>query len=822
MFERTLQDLIRGLRAHKASSRAQEEAFLAEAMAEIRTELRGKDMSLKAEAVLKMCYLMMLYPTPPPTGFAFHVVEVMSSPRYHQKQLGYMAAPMAFTGETEEVVLTVNGIKKDLMSPHLPIPPLPLSSLAHLLGLSPSLAHTLHPDLLQLLTHSSARIRKRAVLCLLPCWEAYPDGLREGFPRVRERLLDEDQGVVGATVNVVMELARRQGGKNYVPLAPELFSILTSSSNNWMLIKVVKLFAILTPLEPRLVRKLLPPLTSLISSTSAISLLYECVRTCIVGGMLDPDRPEGDALARVCVDKLGGYLRDEGGDQNLRYIALLAMVNITPTHPNMVAEYQDEIMQSLDDADLSIRMRALELITAMVDRENIQPIVDQLLTHLAPPEEPVQQSAVSALAAVAAKANGAKSDPAVTAQNISFSHSYRLLLTQRLLDIISRDTYANVTDFEWVVSVLVDVAYVSRVDLGSRIRDMLLDVVGRVKSVRGYAVRVLEKAVGDDDLRDRANESPSGCEAGLLEAAVWICGEYASELGSSLSAMSNILPPSLPRSAPSLAVLSVHAEAKVFAHYAARASEEWSKEKHAEAKNVVASVRKGLAPFLSSSDIDIQERAFELTQLLAFVDADLAKHVPPSRASSGIPGVDGGFENESKEGEPPYPKSLFLFQPLFTGHELNSVGYRAQEAVRIPEGLDLEAEIVPRGGFLEIEEDAASEEEEAEREVDLGTGGGAGMDELRRVLRDQERARRGKKKKSDMTPEERAERRKRKAARRERAKNDPYYLYDEKDADADDDVDDIPIVRLDDDLKAAGPSSRAYTLDQPDSSTKED
>jgi AP-3 complex subunit delta-1 len=71
---------------------------------------------------------MMLYPLPPPPGFAFHVVEVMSSPRYHLKrdfseacgifnadmtvELGYLAAPMAFTGETEEVVLTVNGIKK--------------------------------------------------------------------------------------------------------------------------------------------------------------------------------------------------------------------------------------------------------------------------------------------------------------------------------------------------------------------------------------------------------------------------------------------------------------------------------------------------------------------------------------------------------------------------------------------------------------------------------------------------------------------------------------------------------------------------------------
>jgi AP-3 complex subunit delta-1 len=29
---------------------------------------------------------MMLYPIPPPPGFAFHVVEVMSSPRYHLKR----------------------------------------------------------------------------------------------------------------------------------------------------------------------------------------------------------------------------------------------------------------------------------------------------------------------------------------------------------------------------------------------------------------------------------------------------------------------------------------------------------------------------------------------------------------------------------------------------------------------------------------------------------------------------------------------------------------------------------------------------------------
>lgn len=412
-----------------------------------------------------------------------------------------------------------------------------------------------------------------------------------------------------------------------------------------------------------------------------------------------------------------------------------------------------------------------------MDRENIQPIVDQLLAHLAPPQEAAPQSAMAALAAASGKP---ATDAGATARDISLSPGYRLLLTQRLLDIIAHDTYADVDDFEWVISVLVDVAYVSRVDVGTRIHDMLLDIVGRVKSAREYAVKVLEKVVSDDELRERARDGAG--ESGLLEAAVWICGEYASHLASPLSTISAILSPTLSQSSPKLIGVSVQAAAKVFAYYAASASERWSADLHEEAKNVVASTKAGLEPFLSSPDIEVQERAFELSQLLAFVSADLDKHVPPQRA--GIPGMDDGFGDDSNE--PPYPKSLFLFQPLFTSHELNSLAYRAQEAVRIPDDLQLDIAIVPNAFGADQEDEDSVEEVE----VDLGQGGGEGMEELRRVLRAQE-----KKGKKNETPEEKAARRKRKAERRERQKNDPYYLYDEKD---EVDVDDIPIVRLDD------------------------
>ena len=56
MWERTLQDLIRGLRANKKD----EAKFIAKAVDEIRNEIRSDDMGLKAGAVLKLTYVRQL------------------------------------------------------------------------------------------------------------------------------------------------------------------------------------------------------------------------------------------------------------------------------------------------------------------------------------------------------------------------------------------------------------------------------------------------------------------------------------------------------------------------------------------------------------------------------------------------------------------------------------------------------------------------------------------------------------------------------------------------------------------------------------------
>lgn len=67
-------------------------------------------IDIKATALLKLVYLEMV-------GYdmswaSFHVLEVMSSPKYHQKRVGYLGAVQSFRPDTEVLMLATNLLKK--------------------------------------------------------------------------------------------------------------------------------------------------------------------------------------------------------------------------------------------------------------------------------------------------------------------------------------------------------------------------------------------------------------------------------------------------------------------------------------------------------------------------------------------------------------------------------------------------------------------------------------------------------------------------------------------------------------------------------------
>lgn len=685
MFEKSLVDLIRGLRNHKGS----EAEYIQGAIKECRGEIRTQDLDLKATALLKLIYLEMFGHDM--TWAAFNVLEVMASPKLMQKRVGYLAAVQSFRPETEVLMLAENLLKKDLGSPSIPTLSLPLSTLPHIV--TSSLALSILTDLLPRLSHSQPTVRKKTIVTLYRLALVYPETLKVAWPKIKERLLDvqEDSSVTAATVNVVCELGWRRP-RDFLPLAPRLFDLLLAQKNNWMGIKIVKLFAVLTPLEPRLVKKLVRPLTKLIQETTAMSLLYECISGIIQGGILDGAEGGLDVedVADLCISKLRGMIVVDG-DPNLKYVALLAFNKIVRSYPALVSMQQDVIMACLDDPDISIKMQALELVSGMVTSDNLQPIVNRLIKQLA--NSPAADAAIHGYLEEDQTDLEQKLVPDKRgSEKAPLPDAYRRDIISRILDMGSSNTYANITDFEWYIEILVhlvrhlppeEAELSSRMSidalpsLGSRVGGQLLDIAVRVPELRPETTRAAETLVL---LSNRAIAYPKHGfgQSQVLQSAAWVCGEFASLLSNPYEIVNSLIHESSEDLSPAALAIFVQAIPKVLSHLALVANREWNISRGTTMSLMLARTIEFLSKLSSHPNLEIQERSVEFLELLRLAAESLST---PS-------GGDDGAQEA--------PLLLTSAMPsLFSGMDLNPVSAAAQKKVPRPENLDLDTPINP-------------------------------------------------------------------------------------------------------------------------------
>ncbi|XP_046814545.1 AP-3 complex subunit delta-1 isoform X2 [Vespa crabro] len=558
MFDKNLTDLVRGIRNNKEN----EAKYIAQCIEEIKQELRQDNIAVKANAVAKLTYLQML-------GYdiswaGFNIIEVMSSAKFTYKRIGYLAGSQSFHADTELLMLTTNMIRKDLNSQNQYDAGLALSGLSCFI--SPDLARDLVNDIMTLLTSTKPYLRKKAVLMMYKVFLRFPEALRPAFPRLKEKLEDPDSGVQSAAVNVVCELARKNP-KNYLSLAPVFFKLMTTSTNNWMLIKIIKLFSTITLIEPKMGRRLTQPLIDLISSTSAMSLLYECINTVIaVLISISSGMPNHSDSIQLCVQKLRILIEDS--DQNLKYLGLLAMSKILRTHPKSVQAHKDLIMQCLDDKDESIRLRALDLLYGMVSKKNLMEIVKKLMVHMD-------------------KAEGT---------------TYRDELLSKIIQICSQNNYQFITYFEWYISVLVELTRMEGTKHGPLVATQLLDVAIRVQAIRKYAVHQCALLLENSYL---LTGQPRATMSEVLYAAAWICGEFSSELEDPLATLQSMLRSQASSLPGHIQAVYVHNILKLAAAILYKAEKEGDN----ETMEQIFALKDKIAAFVCSGDLEVQERS---------------------------------------------------------------------------------------------------------------------------------------------------------------------------------------------------------------------
>uniref|UniRef100_A0A8C6JRF9 AP-3 complex subunit delta-1 n=1 Tax=Melopsittacus undulatus TaxID=13146 RepID=A0A8C6JRF9_MELUD len=653
MFDKNLQDLVRGIRNHKED----EAKYISQCIDEIKQELKQDNIAVKANAVCKLTYLQML-------GYdiswaAFNIIEVMSASKFTFKRIGYLAASQCFHEGTDVIMLTTNQIRKDLSSPNQYDTGVALTGLSCFV--TPDLARDLANDIMTLMSHTKPYIRKKAVLIMYKVFLKYPESLRPAFPRLKEKLEDPDPGVQSAAVNVICELARRNP-KNYLSLAPLFFKLMTSSTNNWVLIKIIKLFGALTPLEPRLGKKLIEPLTNLIHLISLSS------------GM-----PNHSASIQLCVQKLRILIEDS--DQNLKYLGLLAMSKILKTHPKSVQSHKDLILQCLDDKDESIRLRALDLLYGMVSKKNLMEIVKKLMIHVD-------------------KAEGT---------------TYRDELLTKIIDICSQSNYQYITNFEWYISILVELTRLEGTRHGHLIAAQMLDVAIRVKAIRKFAVSQMAMLLDNAHLIASNTQRNGICE--VLYAAAWICGEFSEHLEEANQTLEAMLRPKVTTLPGHIQAVYVQNMVKLYASILQQKEQAGEKE---AAQEITQLMIDRLPQFVQSADLEVQERASCILQLIKYIQKLQVKEVPVAEEVIA----------------------------LFAG-ELNPVAPKAQKKVPVPEGLDLDAWI------NEPPSDSESEEEKPKT-----------------IFHDEEQ-RHSRHRQPEIDEEELARRRE---ARKQEQANNPFYI----------------------------------------------
>ncbi|KAG7398390.1 AP-3 complex subunit delta-1 [Phytophthora boehmeriae] len=729
MFEKNLQDLVKGIRSAKGDV----SVYISQAMQEIKTELRSTDPFVKSQAVRKLTYLHML-------GYdmcwaAFHVVEVMSYERFAHKRIGYNAACQSFTQSTDVVLLCTNLLKKEFGSTSEYEVGLAINVLANIV--TTDLARDLLGDVLAMMGSPKPYVRKKATLVLYKMFLRYPQGLRVSFDRLKERMEEPDVTVVSCAVNVICELANKKP-KNYLGLAPQFFRLLTTSSNNWMLIKVVKLLASLVPEEPRLARKLLDPLATVIQNTPAKSLLYECINT-VTTALLYTKKSDGSqprnvaAVVRLCNDHLRRYIEDP--DQNLRYLGLVGLGNLMKSHPYVVTEHQALIVECLAVDDITIRMRSLELLSGMVNPDNAAPIIRELMR-----------------------------------QTLSADGAYRHELITHILHVCSVNKYANIHDFDWYIHVLVQLARVpgntaatidaslsslapssgsmlgsssssnrkmkvkddepSKRSHGVEVARQLVDIAVRVKSVRSVMVENMIDLLIE-------KEALSGPGSGTLQevfyAAAWITGEYVMEYLDDVDddgedeededrdteeeklqrledLADEMLQPRTTTLPGHVQTVFIQALLKILTAMAERADD-------ATVERIATVIMERLPAFVQSEHIEVQERAVCLQQLLLALGMGLgalSAHERTERAFDGSASLDPA-------------KRLDVLNSYFA-ERLAPVGVKAQRKVPLPGDLDLDDPLSnSEAKFLESGGDVSAFSSEDDLEVSFVSQGHAGI-----------------------------------------------------------------------------------------------
>ncbi|CCJ28678.1 unnamed protein product [Pneumocystis jirovecii] len=364
-----------------------EEQRINEELANIRHKFQDEHLSSyqKKKYVCKLLYIYIHG-----WGFDFghmEAIHLISSDKYSEKQIGYLAMMLLLHENHDLIHLVVNT----------------LHAIANI-G-SKVMGKVLVSDVKQLLMSPISKnfVRKKAALTLLHLHRKHPDIIEpEWTESIISALDDSDLGVSLSITNLLISLVQSNSilyEGCYLKAIHKLKRIVIDGEYThdyiyykvpapWLQIKLLRLLQYYPPPDDKDTEELICKILQFIIT----SILHEPPKSAQQNNIQNAVLFEAinfsihidinDVLTNQTIHLLTKFISYK--ETNTRYLGLKALIRLAK-HLNKLEpfkKYHDTIIQSLGDKDLSIQKKALELLYCICDSSNAKTTVEKLIHYL--------------------------------------------------------------------------------------------------------------------------------------------------------------------------------------------------------------------------------------------------------------------------------------------------------------------------------------------------------------------------------------------------------------------------------------------------------
>ncbi|GAA5886738.1 hypothetical protein JCM5296_006388 [Sporobolomyces johnsonii] len=497
-----VKDDMRGLTQYIADLRScrvreLEEKRINKEMAHIRQKFKDGNLDgrQKKKYISKIIFTSILgYPVD--IGH-MEAVNLISSQKYSEKQIGYLALTLLMHENSDIVRLVVNSIRKDLDEMNETTNCLALHAIANVGGAE--MAEALAPDVHRLLISPTSRsfVKKKAALTLLRLYRKHPDVIpaAEWALRIVSILDDQNLGVALAVASLVLTLAQdnlEAYAVCYQKAVDRLSKIVLHGefSNDyvyykipvpWLQVKLLRLLQYYPPSEDPTLRLVLHNVLERILKNSGDhhrnvqqnnaqnAVLFEAINLAI---HLDTE----SVIVQSAAHLLSRFILSK--ETNVRYLGLDTMAHLAARTDNLetIKRHQSTIIQSLRDKDISVRRRGLDLLYSMCDTSNSKAIVGELLKYLVVADYTLREEMVLKIA----------------------------ILTEKFA-----------VEYEWYVDTILTLMSTAGDHVGEEVWYRIVQIVTNTEELQEYAARKIFEVL----LRPSVHEN-------IIKVGAYILGEY--------------------------------------------------------------------------------------------------------------------------------------------------------------------------------------------------------------------------------------------------------------------------------------------------------